>query len=442
MEFFRVQPKVIRERVEGTFIKGGAITEGNAKRLIASCNVCGACGDRCPEGIDIGEFLLRSRRRLHREEDMPPAWHDFWLRDMAFASGEEAGLCRPAPGGGPNRYLYFPGCQMGASDPRYVSESYRWILRHEPGTALLLGCCGAPAEWAGREEEREARVSDLRARWEELGRPTAVFACPSCRKMFLKYIPEMPGVSVYELMAPWGAPEAAAVKPVAVFDPCSSRQAPEMQKSVRTLLSGAGFPLEELPAAGRDALCCGWGGGGAAANPAYAEKVTRKRMAQSETPYACYCTNCRDSFAEAGKESRHVFDLLFGLSGADRPATGASRRRENRTELQRMLLMEFWNEEKEAPQRVKLYITPELSRRLDKELILEDDLRQTIAACERSGKKLIDTRSGRMVGHLVLGPVTYWVEYEPFEDGWRVWNAYSHRLIVQERDKLAGRGGD
>lgn len=442
MAFFRVQPKTLKERVDGTFIKGGAIMEGNAKRLIAACNACAACGDHCPEGIDIGEFLLESRRRLHRAEDMPAAWYDFWVRDMVFAGGGEAALCRPAPGSERAKYLYFPGCQLGASDPRYVTESYRRLLEHEPDTALLLACCGAPAAWAGREEQHAAVAADIRSKWEKLGRPATVLACPTCRQMLRRAIPEMECVSVYELMAPWGAPKTAEPNTVAIFDPCSSRREPDMQESVRALLRGAGLSVEELPASRGEALCCGYGGTPAGASRGYFDTVVQKRVSQSALPYACYCANCRDSFAGAGKEAYHVFDLLFGLSNGDRKAPDVSGRRENRRTLRRRLLQEIWQERTEEGKAMKLEISPELRERLDQDLILEDDIRTVIESCEKSGRKLRDTANGSFIGHLAIGPVTYWAEYKPVEGGYKVLNAYSHRLVLQERKGLPGKAGE
>jgi Fe-S oxidoreductase len=450
MEFFRVEPKVVKERVDSTLIKGGII-EGNSKRLISACNQCGGCRDACPAGIDLGGFLLESRRALHREKALPAAWNEFWLRDMAFSNGQGAALFREAPGGQKpgdqisagqkTRYAFFPGCQLGGSDPRYVTETYRWLLRHEPDTALMLCCCGAPAVWGGREEEHAAWIADLRNKWAELGSPVLLTACASCKRMLGTYLPESRCRPVYELMAPWGAPPgAAAVGRAAVFDPCASRREPRMRESVRALLLAAGAALEELPFSGEDARCCGWGGHAAGASPQYVEKVAQKRVAQSEAAYVAYCVNCRDSFARTGKESLHVLDLLFNLNGVNRPAPDISRRRENRLALKTALLKGFWDEEgKEARHPVKLIMDPALARRLDAELILEDDLREVIEHCEASGRKLIDRRDGRCVGHLLKGAVTYWVEYERSgegEDGWRVLNAYSHRLVVQEQDRL------
>jgi hypothetical protein len=257
--------------------------------------------------------------------------------------------------------------------------------------------------------------------------------------MMGEYLPESTCLSVYEIMAPWGAPAGlvTAAGRMAVFDPCSSRREPQMQESVRALLRACGAELEELPASGDEARCCGWGGHAAIASPQYVEKVIQKRAAQSEAAYVSYCVNCRDSFARMGKESLHVLDLLFGLGDVNRPSPDISRRRENRQALKTALLREFWGEEREeARDPVRLIIDPELARRLDEELILEDDLREVVGHCETSGRKLIDSQDGHCVGHLLKGPVTYWVEYEACEDGWRILNAYSHRLVVQEQDKL------
>jgi hypothetical protein len=157
----------------------------------------------------------------------------------------------------------------------------------------------------------------------------------------------------------------------------------------------------------------------------------------SALPYVCYCANCRDSFAGAGKEAGHVFDSLFGLSDGIRKAPDASSRRENRRALRRQLLKEFWNEETEEKSAVKLEMEPELTARLDRDLILNDDLRAVIENCEISGKKLRDDASDSYIGHLAIGPVTYWVEYRPCEGGYQVLNAYSHRLVVQEKEKPA-----
>jgi hypothetical protein len=91
---------------------------------------------------------------------------------------------------------------------------------------------------------------------------------------------------------------------------------------------------------------------------------------------------------------------------------------------------------------VKLEISPELADRLDKDLILTDDIRTVIQSCEKNGRKLRDTSTGRFIGHLAIGPVTYWVEYKPIEGGFEVENAYSHRLVVQEKDGIPGKSGE
>ena len=67
------------------------------------------------------------------------------LREMDFATAE--GAFSSAPEGKTEcEYAFYPGCQLGASDPEYVLRSYEY-LAGSFDTGVMLGCCGAP----GRE---------------------------------------------------------------------------------------------------------------------------------------------------------------------------------------------------------------------------------------------------------------------------------------------------
>lgn len=140
MRYFGKYPRRIGEEVEGTIHPGTLDGAGTiATRLISTCNQCGLCKEVCPQKIDTGDLLLKGHRIMWEKGAMPWAFHDFWLRDMAFTNGEEASLVRMPRGFEKSTYLFFPGCQLGASDPRYVTESYRYLLDHYQDTALMLG---------------------------------------------------------------------------------------------------------------------------------------------------------------------------------------------------------------------------------------------------------------------------------------------------------------
>ena len=132
--------------------------------------------------------------RAMQKGAMPWPFHDFWLRDMAYASGK-AGLTRKPENVKKSSYAFFPGCQLAGSDPRYVTRTYEWLRSKKPDAAIWMTCCGAPAEWAGEVDIHAAHLEEMRRQWRELGEPTVVLACPNCRKMFEEYLPELPVVS-------------------------------------------------------------------------------------------------------------------------------------------------------------------------------------------------------------------------------------------------------
>ena len=93
---------------------------------------------------------------------MPPSAHDFALRDMAFSTGEKFALVRHEPGTTGSEYLFFPGCQLAGSAPEQVEAVYGYLRdRLSGGVGLALGCCGAPADWAGREALCREVIDDL-----------------------------------------------------------------------------------------------------------------------------------------------------------------------------------------------------------------------------------------------------------------------------------------
>ncbi len=442
MHYFKKYPKRIAEEVELTIHPGTLDGNGTlATRFISTCNQCGLCKEVCPIDIDTGEFLLQNHRIMRQKGAMPWAFHDFWLRDMAFSNGPAAQICKLPAGYRQSQYAFFPGCQLGASDPRYVGASYRWLLAQRPDTALLLQCCGAPAEWAGDESIHAAVIAGLYEQWAALGRPTLVFACPTCKQKFGRYLPDVPAVFLYDLMLQWGASPLAAGggETVSVFDPCASRDEPGLQHTVRRLVEMAGFDRQPLPLEGKLAACCSWGGQVVTTNPRYARQVVSARIAQNDLPYVTYCSNCRDIFAAAQKPTYHLLDILFGLHDSNRASPTLTERRSNRLRLKAQLLHEFWKDETTmAPEDppIHLHIAPEIRQKLSADMILETEVAAVIAHCERSGKKLQDPQTRHFIGHLQIGNMTYWAVYHPLEAGsgqeFVLVNAYSHRMSIEE----------
>lgn len=431
MQHYKKLPKKIVNDVRVLFNPVEGLQGSYGTRMVNSCMACGLCAELCTEDIDMGKFLLESRSILHREGKLPPVFHDFWLRDMHHAQGKQAYVKQPVSAMDKSRYLFFPGCQLGASNPAYVEQTYKYLTEKLPGTGLLLTCCGAPLEWAGDPQGMAASALHIKEDWQSMGEPEIIYACPSCEKMLGKYLPEIKKVSIYEMLSRIGTPDG---KPgsgtVSIFDPCSSRYNPNMQDSVRTLVTTTGAEIAELPRGGKEAVCCGFGGHIYPANKELFNCIGESRAGMSEHPFVTYCANCRDLISYHEKPIAHVLGLIFGLDDFARKAPSLTERRKNREVLKRSLqgCPEETNMEKEE---LEIVLAEGLAAKLDKSLILEDDLRETIRHCEESGAKLFNPDNGCFTGHRRLGTVTYWVEYRPCGNGFEVVNTYSHRMQIE-----------
>ena len=440
LQSYRQLPRQAAQAAQGLLKLSGdiklrttRIVTDPTKRMLSSCSDCGACGAACTEGIDVGRLAMESRRLMHQKGTLPPVFHEFWLRDMHHARGEQVALVRNAPGTAESQQAFFPGCQLGASNPDYVLRTYAWLLRRNPATGLMLTCCGSPAYWAGDAALQAEIKRGLLQDWQALGRPTLLMACPTCAKRLRQWFPELPQRMLYaELAEALPASVPCGGQTVSVFDPCASREDPGAQQDVRTLLRRTGLTLEELPRCGRHAACCGYGGQIYTANPELAQTIAQRRTAMGQRPYVTYCANCRDIFAGQGKQCSHVLDVVFGLDDGLRSPPSLTRRRQNRAALRAQLLRQFWQEDVEMEQQaIRLLISDEVTQTLNKRLILEDDVAEVIGFCERTGSKLLQPDTGRWIGHRRLGQQTYWVIYGPEDDGFRVFGAYCHRFVIE-----------
>lgn len=331
---------------------------------------------------------------------------------------------------------------MGASHPAYVTKAYHYLRKKLPnGVALTLGCCGAPAEWAGYEELHHEVLQLIRTNWEKLGSPPVILACPTCRKMFVKFLPEIKTLTLWNVIREHGLPEETARgdgMTVAVYDPCSSRYDEGTQQSIRELLRAADYQTAELTYHGKYAQCCSYGGLIYSANPTLAEEIIQKRTSASPHNYVTYCTNCRDTFASDGKPAWHILDLLFekeAVRQAGRKAPTLSQRRENRITLKTELLKEIWGVDvkrvEEDYERINLSLPAAVQEKMDKELIFLDNVKKVIHHAETTGNKLFDTNTKLFIAYLQQGIITYWVHYLPGTGCYEVAKVYSHRIQIE-----------
>ncbi len=414
-------------------------------RMVNSCALCGLCEAVCPEKLSMGEVVREARQSMVRKGRMPPSAHEFALRDMAFSGSEHFALARHAPGRASSSALFFPGCQLSASSPHHVARIYQHLLQKIPGgVGLHLGCCGAPANWASRQDLFDSTLQEIARTWKEMGSSRIITACSSCYRVFKGHLPEAKVESLWTVLADIGLPQPAppvAPRALAVHDPCATRGEGDVQDAVRRILAGLGVQVEELSYARGLTTCCGYGGLQSFVNPEVAGKAVTRRIAESEADYVTYCAMCRDNFSAKGKRSLHVLDLVLGAEGTAQADAAArrgptfSQRHENRARLKTRLLHELWGEKAaDEGDAMNLIVSPEVLATMEQRMILMEDVERVIAHAEASGEKIEDRATGRTIASHRPAAVTYWVEYSSEGSGeggsFVVHNAYSHRMEV------------
>ena len=420
MRYFGRTPEKLFVDVAGTLGVAKALSKRIAQRQIFSCNMCGLCD--CPSGIDFEEMFADSRQAIFETGRVPQAYHQFWMRDMQHAMSESSFLAL----GGQSNYMFFPGCQLGASKPEYVTKAYSLLRNELSEVSLLLACCGAPAYWAGDTRAEQELAVRLNGVWQDMGRPKVITACPSCMKQLERICPEWDSVSLYELLSDYPIAANVQGRQAAVFDPCAAKELSRVKESVRKIAQNSGFSLMPSP----KESCCGTGGHMRAVAPELFEQIAENRAFSSGEDAITYCANCRDIFASRGKPAIHIMDLLCEESlevAFHRPAPSWGERRRNRELLKASLA------DMPVPHEgTKLIISEELMAKLQNELLTEQEILKTIQSCEDSGTKLSYAGSNTYIGHMRSGAITIWVEYCISDCGYELRNAYYHRMDITE----------
>ena len=399
-----------------------------------ACSLCGQCTVVCPNGFDMAHVCHIARQNMVSTDKMPLAPHEFALLDLYFSNGD-AFLSRPQPGFDTCQYVFFPGCQASAIAPETVKAAYLDLCaRLEGGVALMLGCCGAICDWAGRYEMTGRTKEFIDQELSKLGNPTVIAGCPTCAKE-LKEHEGLCVRGIWDVLLEIGLPEGAhgPDRPLAMHDSCGARGDAETQTSIRTLAQKLGCELIDTPYSGDRSPCCGYGGLTAYANREVAAEMTEQCLERSDAPYLSYCMACRDRFARQGRESRHLLEFVYGTDAGSPP--DISEKRRNRLTLKNELLRELWLEEPlEMKLDYQLNYTDEARRLMDDRMILTDDVIAVMNSFRETGEAVLDLESDLLIARKRIGNATFWVKFtRDGENSYTVYGAYSHRMNVVKR---------
>lgn len=394
-----------------------------ATRQVYSCNMCSRCEELCPEGVNMGELFRFSREDRWEHNRWVPAFHDFWLRELDFNS-REGFYASP----GTYDYVFFPGCQLTASLPLHMVKSFE-LLEMELHSGLILGCCGAPAVWAGDQKRKSDHTKLLRSTWESMNRPVIITACATCKDLLQKLLPDARLKSLYEVLDRMAPIRYLPIKNAALFDPCSARKDGVQHAAVKSLAEKAGCDVQELKDGG---TCCGYGGHIRIANPGLYQEITEKRSRESEKPYIVYCANCLEVFKSKNKPCAHILEFLFGAATTEIPSLEEKRR--NTVRVKSEMMQKFENRgfhlQEEPWDALKISFSQKARKTMEERLICDSDLAQTIYQAETTGM-YFTSGDGMFIASFSRKYVTYWVNYIRMEDGsfW-VDSCYSHRMKI------------
>ncbi|MDR2246255.1 MAG: NAD(P)-binding protein [Treponema sp.] len=425
-----------------------SIAMGNhdANGMINECALCSQCGAICPNGLNLADVFLAARRHMVKSGKMPPSAHEFALLDMRYSMSPAFFLCRSQPGFERPESLFFPGCQLPASEPELVRRIYAGLMDRLPGgVGIFLGCCGIMAHWAGDTAAFGEAKARLRSSWEQLGKPRVIAACPTCASA----LRDLVGIETADIFGVLdetgfrGKAGGSVPQSMVLHHACGARGEGQIKTHVRNLAASLGIKLRE-GAPDRQDPCCGYGGLTVFVNADTASALTDCALGQlapkqtapeqpdAEAPLLTYCINCRDRFRSQGRDTRHLLELLYPAPEAApaRKSPTWSRRQDNRAGLKRILLKELWGEETEEEETVELILDEGLEQKIERTHILRSDIAAVITRAEAEQAKFRNPRNGHFIASGRPANVSFWVEYSPEGGGFRVHNAYCHRMTA------------
>lgn len=417
------------------------------KFMVNECTFCGLCGEICPNKLNMGDVCREAKAELVENNHMPAPIHDFPINDMLFSNSPYFQLIRHEPGAEKSDYLFFPGCQLGALEGNHVIRAYKYLMEKLQGdVGIYLGCCGAPAEWAGRKPLFDETMEGHRKVWEEAGKPVVITACATCTLMFQNAIEELEIKSLWEVYDEQGLPDTVSNNKnhckIAIHDACTARFDEKIQESVRRLAESRGYEVEELTFNKGMTKCCSYGGLVSFTNRELAAEFVQDRVEESDKEFVVYCAMCKERLTSGGKPSWHILDLLYGdiedqEKSTDKGRISFSQRHENRIKLKAKIMENVFGEQMDREiqdyEKIVIRYADGVFDTVDDRLILTSDIQKVLLNAEQTGETIYNPKTGRYTASLQPGLITYWVEYTKDDTSYIIHKAYSHRLELNKK---------
>ena len=284
----------------------------DVNKMAYSCNLCELCKTVCPEDLDTGAMLQKTRNKAVVEDHGPRPEHKPILSYWKAGVSKLFTITMPPPGRKRAKRLFFAGCGLPIISPQNTVYAYERLREIHPDTGVMMKCCGAPVEFLGHDDLFTETTDMILREMEELGADELVPACPDCAHSLRHKLPDHIKITpIWEYLAgEWHPDKNRTGETVSIHDSCKARHMPGVHGAVRTLLGDSGTEIEDIEYSKDKARCCGFGGMIYPVDTELSQNITKRRADESPHPMITYCAGCRMALRSSGKDSIHILDFL------------------------------------------------------------------------------------------------------------------------------------
>ena len=285
------------------------------------CTLCKDCEERCSANVSVPDIIIAARADLYEAGYSYDAHKQ--LLDKIEESGNIFGKKLEAPAFRGEKAVLL-GCRLlerKEDAKRYIE--ILGILGVKPKT-FDETCCGMPFGVLGDKKGFRDQQDKFRETIPDLNEEI-ICVCTTCVFFIKKKYPDLKAKyiidEIVERLPRYKNKIHKLNVKVTYHDPCNVARGLGMVDEPRWLLREIGAEIVEMPTYGKEAECCGGGGGLLVTDNELADRLAEKRVRQAMETGADYlvtlCPTCELNLKNAAKQFdgelrvKNVLDLLW-----------------------------------------------------------------------------------------------------------------------------------
>ncbi len=306
----------------GRMLLARALAEGekpseSMKKSFYTCLTCSMCSSTCPSGAKPDEVMEEARKEMIKEKCSPSYYGDILANIKKY--GNSLGDQNPRNAWVPDELkiqgkadvIYWPGCLTSYRQQKTALANLRILSRFGARVLEDEQCCGSPLLRLGGES---VALEHNREQIKKSGAKTLVTGCAGCYKTLSESL-DIEVLHVTQFLARHidELPLKRLPLTVSYHDPCHLGRCMKVYDEPRAIIKRI-CDLKEMATSGKDARCCGGGGGVRRGYADLARKVAKKRLteAPADVDYIITaCPMCNANLQDAGGKVLDISDLIL-----------------------------------------------------------------------------------------------------------------------------------